>query len=333
MTEIKREINIGILGPGNIARRFAEAALMCKGAKLLATGSRDLQKAQDFAETYGIERSYGSYRELMEDPDVQLIYIATLHNNHVELAIDCLNHGKGVLCEKPFALTEESALKATKLAKEKNLFFMEAMWTRFLPTVRQAHRWIQQGRIGELRMIDASFCCYSAEIDPKSRLFDPALAGGTLYDVGVYPLALAMDFAASPIAEMQSVSKFCCTGVDEFEMLSLRFENNIFASISAGSRVATEQRAMLYGTAGYIELPQFWGGTKARLFNSSGVLAEEFESDYSSTYEGFKFEIQHSLDLMFMDETESPIMPHKDTVAVAAVFDEFFKDKSYGKAQ
>ncbi|MFI3325024.1 MAG: Gfo/Idh/MocA family oxidoreductase [Clostridia bacterium] len=313
-------INIAILGPGNIARRFADAVVNCTGIKLLGVASRDLEKATEFANKYGIEKAYGSYQEVFDDKTIDAVYISTLHSVHYEQIMASLNAGKHVLCEKPSLLTVKEADAVIALAKEKNLLFMEAMWTRLLPPVLKAQKWIADGEIGDLKLINVAFG-FPAKEDPNSRLFSPEKAGGALYDVGVYTFAFATFMANSPIKEYKTMVTKAFTGVDESNTAMIKFENKAIANICSSVRANLNDTAYIYGTDGQIIVDRFWCSTKVTL-KKRGLEDEVFESDYTDTYIGFKYEIQHFADLVNAGITESPIVTYdyvKDCV-------KFFED-------
>ncbi|HOQ90164.1 MAG TPA: Gfo/Idh/MocA family oxidoreductase, partial [Candidatus Hydrogenedentes bacterium] len=173
MREACRTVHWGIVGTGAIARAFAEGLRQARGAVLWAVGSRSAEKARRFAETFGARRAYGSYAELAADPDVDVLYIATPHALHMEHTLMGLDAGKAVLCEKPFALNAVQADQMVRRARERKLFLMEAMWTRFLPAVRTARDWLRAGRIGALRMAQADFG-FRADPEDEPKLLDPA---------------------------------------------------------------------------------------------------------------------------------------------------------------
>jgi len=180
----------GILGAGNIATRFAADLTNLPDAALVAVGSRSAAKAAEFAAKFDCKRSYGSYAELVNDPDVDVVYIATPHPFHKEHTIQCLQHGKAVLCEKPMAINEQQVREMAKCARENDVFLMEAMWTRFLPVIKTVRQWLEGKKIGDIRMLSADFG-FRTGWNPQGRLLNPDLAGGALLDVGVYIIALA----------------------------------------------------------------------------------------------------------------------------------------------
>ncbi|RZL08150.1 MAG: Gfo/Idh/MocA family oxidoreductase, partial [Hymenobacter sp.] len=182
-----RTYNWAILGPGNIARKFAQDLALVPQARLHAVASRSLDKAQAFATDFGAAHAVGSYEELLTVPDIDAVYIATPHSEHYAHALLCLRAGLPVLCEKAFAQNASQAQEMIAVAREKGVFLMEAFWTRFFPAIAQALDLVATGHIGEVKHLVADFG-FNTPYQPTSRLFDPALAGGSLLDVGVYPL-------------------------------------------------------------------------------------------------------------------------------------------------
>lgn len=325
---LKMDIRIGIIGPGNIANRFAAAAPLCTGVKITAVASRDLQKSSAFAEKYGIEKAYGSYKEILNDNEIDAIYISTIHTLHFEQIIASLNAGKSVICEKPSLLTVSEAEQVIALAKEKNLLFMEAMWTRLLPAVLKAREWVSEGKIGDLKLITASFGGIS-KFNPESRIFAPEKAGGSLYDVGIYSLSFAMFIANSPIKEYKTMITPTCTNVDETFVGLVKFDNNALAQISSSIAAPVDDTGYIYGNEGKIVLQNFWACTKVIYTAKNGeeeVWHDTYGDDRDSLYEGFKYEIQHFADLLKDGKTESPIVTYDYIMNCVKFFEDSLKE-------
>ena len=247
-----RPVRWGILGTGHIASRFAEALSTLPDVRLLAVGSRRRATAEAFARRHRAERTYGSYVELAADPDLDIVYVASPHALHRDHSLLCLEAGKAVLCEKPFALNAREAREVVAAARTRGLFCMEAMWTRFLPTMRRLIELLDAGTIGEVRMVSAQLG-FPSEPDPTSRLFDPALGGGALLDLGVYPLALASQLLGQPV-DVASAATFGATGVDEQCALLLRYEGGRIASLGASLRNLAPNEAHIAGSTGEIRV-------------------------------------------------------------------------------
>ena len=192
-------IKWGIIGCGGIARKFAICLKDVEGAELCAVASATPGKAEKFAEQFGVDSAYGDYKQLVARDDIQAVYVATTHNFHYDNVVLCLEHDKAVLCEKPLTVAAWEAEKLVALARERKLFLMMAMWTRFLPAICQVREWLDDGAIGELRQIRADFG-FNAVYNPAGRMYNKALAGGALLDAGVYPISFANMVAGTPVA-------------------------------------------------------------------------------------------------------------------------------------
>jgi predicted dehydrogenase len=246
------KIRWGILSTGSIAHSFARGLEVLPDAELVAVGSRTQSSADDFGRTFDVPHRHGSYEDLAHDPDVDVIYVATPHVFHKENTLLCLNAGKAVLCEKPFTLNAGEAREVIDVARERGLFLMEAMWTRFLPAMVQVRQWLEEGAIGEVRMIAADFG-FRAEFDPESRLFAPELGGGALLDVGIYPVSLTSMILGQP-NQVASLANLGETGVDEQSAFILGYPGGELALLSAAVRTQTPTEATIMGTEGQIRV-------------------------------------------------------------------------------
>ncbi|MCX7773388.1 MAG: Gfo/Idh/MocA family oxidoreductase, partial [Clostridia bacterium] len=308
-------IRWGIMAPGSIAHPFVEGLITLKEAKVVAVGSRNLNRAHSFCHQYKIPRAYGSYEELASDPEIDIIYVATPHPFHKDCVKLCLNAGKAVLCEKPFTLNARDSLELAELAREKKLFLMEAMWTRFLPAMAKVRSWLKQGVIGEIRSMKADIG-YRSEFDPESRLFDPSLGGGALLDIGIYAVSLAsMVFGKQPDT-IKSVVEMAPTGVDEQSGILFGYDKGRFASISTAIRTTFVNDAVIYGTEGYIHIPDFYHAQQAILYPKDG-RKEAFGPMFTST--GYQYEALEVMSCLHEDRLESNVMPLDETVAIMAV--------------
>ena len=259
-----RKLRWGILGTGRIAGTFAEALAVLPEMELAAVGSRSSGAAKAFAAKHKAARTHETYEALARDPDVDAVYVATPHPFHVDHTILCLRSGKAVLVEKPFAMNEREALEMVQVARREKRFLMEAMWTHFLPAVERAFALVKQGAIGELRMVQADFG-FRAPFDPKGRLFDPALGGGSLLDVGVYPVSLATRLFGEP-TKIQSAAVMGKTGVDEQASMLLEYGEGRQALLASAIRAETGHAAVLAGSEGRIRIEApFWKSQKLTL--------------------------------------------------------------------
>jgi len=230
-------IGWGIIGLGRIAGEFAECVKLVPGNRVTAAGSRSLEKAKAFAEKYG-GKPYGSYKEMVEDPDVDMVYVATPHNIHEENVIMSADAGKGVLCEKPFTVTFQSAQRMIDAARKNNVFVMEGLWARFFPVWQKVFELIDSGAIGEIRVIESAMSWGNQVVMPENRLYAPGLAGGSILDAGAYPLSAVFSIMKGKLpAEIKGVYHLCETGVDDDAAVLFRYENpDVLALLRCGLR-------------------------------------------------------------------------------------------------
>jgi len=308
----------GILGAGSIAGRFSEALAALPEAETLAVGSRSQDTADRFAHAHGFSRSYPGYDELAADPDVDVVYVATPHPFHAENADLCLRAGKAVVCEKPFTVNADQARRLVRLARERGLFLMEGMWTRFFPLMGRLRGLLSEGAIGEPRMVSADFG-FRAPMDPSSRLFDPKLGGGAMLDVGVYCVSFASMVLGPPLRGT-GLSHLGETGVDEQFAAALEHGEGRISSITAGTRTASPHEATVLGTEGYVRIHSAWWRPEAMTISRPG---REDESVRVPTDEnGFRYEASEVMRCLAAGEKESPVMPLDETVAVLDAMDE-----------
>jgi len=254
----------GIIATGHIARKFAGAVALGGAGEVVAVGSREQAKADVFGGEFDIPRRHGSYEALVADADVQAVYVATPHPMHEANTLLALRAGKPVLCEKPFAVNAAQARRMVAAAREADLFLMEAMWTRYLPPIREAKRLVDSGAIGEPRMIMADFG-FRAGWDPARRTLNPDLAGGGLLDVGIYPLSLAGMFfgPARAVAAQAHIGE---TSVDEQAGMVVKYDAGRLALLATGVRTETPMEGWILGTEGKIHLHhQWWRGSPLTL--------------------------------------------------------------------
>ena len=308
----------GILGAGSIAGRFSEALAALPEAETLAVGSRSQDSADRFAEAHGFSRAYPSYEELAADPDVDVVYVATPHPFHAENVELCLRAGKAVLCEKPFTVNAAEARRLVGLARERGLFLMEGMWTRFFPLMRRLRRMLSEGALGEPRMLTVDFG-FRAELDPASRLFDPKLGGGAMLDVGVYCVSFASMVLGRPVRGT-GISHLGETGVDEQFAATLEHGGGRISAITAGTRTASPHEATVLGTEGYARIHSPWWRPEAMTISRPGhedeVVREPTEEN------GFRYEAAEVMRCLGAGEGESRIMPLDETVRVLETMDE-----------
>lgn len=314
----ERTIKWGIAGPGGISSSFAKDLAGLSDAKLVAVGSRSAERAQKFASEFGAARAYGSYEELANDPEVEIVYVGTLHPAHKENALAFLRAGKAVLCEKPFTMNAAEAEEIIACAKEHKVFLMEAMWTRYLPAIRKVREWLDEGRIGEVRALRADFG-FDFGWNPGHRLLDPALGGGALLDAGIYPISFAsFVFGAQPdkIASSVHIGE---TGVDERFALLFEYEGGRSASLGGAVQLALPNEAYISGTKGHIHIPSLFLNTRSATLHVNGEEPVAFADDRTSI--GYAFEAREAMACLREGRTESAAMPLDETLAIMRTLD------------
>lgn len=319
----------GILGAGGISRTFSWQVIQA-GGNIAAVASRSLEKAKSFqAEFPSIEKAYGSYEALMEDPDIDVIYIATPHAQHYEWAMKCLEASKPILVEKAFTQNHQQAKAIFDLAEKKNLFVMEAYWTRFLPHIRKVKEFIEQGEIGDVVQVMADHNVYFP-FNPDHRLFDPALAGGALLDLGVYPVSFVQYLLGNP-TRILATAAAAPTGVDASGAAIFEYENGrgALAMLSFGSLTSSPVTAAICGTKGRIEIKRpFYRPSDFTVYYNDGSTFEYTSKTHEKTGQGYKglhgmhFEAAEVQRCLTQGKTESAVMPWKDTLAVMKIMDD-----------
>ncbi|KAB8044043.1 Gfo/Idh/MocA family protein [Janthinobacterium aquaticum] len=314
---MEKTLRWGILGTGKIASAMATGLRDAPGAQLAAVASRSIDIAQQFGARFDVARHHGSYQALADDPEVDIVYIATPHTLHADNALMCLAAGKHVVCEKPFTMNAREAQAVVGLAREKQLFLMEAMWSRFLPMAQEAKRIIASGEIGTLQQISADIG-FVANVAPEHRLLNPALGGGALLDVGIYPLSMAA-FFLGPVAATQALANIGATGVDEQVAFVLRHANGTTSSCAGSLCALTPTEMVISGSLGRIRLP-------ARFYKADHLLVEPMDGparriDTPYLGNGYTHEAIEAMRCIRFGLTESDIMPHAETVALMAQLD------------
>ncbi|HKL99718.1 MAG TPA: Gfo/Idh/MocA family oxidoreductase [Mobilitalea sp.] len=314
-----KTIHWGILGAGNIAATFATAINYLEASKLTAIASRNLDKAKKFADRFHIDKAYGSYEELVQDPEIDVIYIATPHTEHKTNAAMCITNGKAVLCEKPFTLNAGDSEFLISLAREHKVFLMEAMWTKFLPVTRMVKNWLKEGRIGEIRHFKVSFG-YHSDFDINSRIYNPDLAGGALLDVGVYPISYVIHMMDRLPDQVISSAVIGRSGVDEQNIIILKYDNGVLADLSSAVSVETGYDAVIMGDKGKIIIPSFWEAQSAELYDNNNTLLDTYK--YPFTSNGYAYEAEEVSQCLRDGKLESDIIPLKDTLDIMKIMDE-----------
>ena len=308
-------IRWGIIGPGRIAGNVARDFPLTPGAELIAVASRSAERARDFAETHRIPRAFGSYRELLADPDVDAVYIATPHPQHRQAAIAALTAGKAILVEKAFTATVAGAQEIIDIARARGVFAMEAMWTRFQPAIVAAKNLVDDGAIGEVRQVQADLGV-DRPFDPDDRLFSPTLGGGALLDLGVYVVSLAQYFLGDPAAVVAHGS-LVPTGVDAEAGLLLRYDDGRTATLLCSLLHHTPGQARIFGTEGWIDiLPRFHHPREIVLHRKGSGPEPIVKPPVGG---GYSHELAEVTGCLFEGSAQSTVMPLADTLAVQRV--------------
>ena len=306
----------GILGTGWIARAQT-ADLLIDGRTVSAVGSRTASAAREFADEFDIPAAHGSYEELVADPTVDAVYVATPHPFHAENARMALEAGKHVLVEKPFTISAVEAQAIVDLAADRGLVVLEAMWTRYLPHMVRIRELIAEGAIGALIALLADHD-QLAPSDPAHRIQDPALGGGALLDLGIYPVSFAWDLFGAP-SEVRALSTPTATGVDGSTSILLGFPGGQHAVIHTASSGRGPNRAVIVGTAARIEIDEVWyTPTSLRVIDPYGAVIEEFRSDVPGR--GMQFQAR-ALERL-IEGGEAPELPPAETVEIMGTLDE-----------
>ena len=321
--------NWGLVGPGGIAQRFAEAVAGLPGVSIAAVHGRNPDRARAFAQRWAgpdqpAPRVEADLDSLLADPDIDAVYVATPHSGHAEIVRACLLAGKPVLCEKPLAPTLAQAADLVALAGQRQVFLMEALWTRFLPVYRPVAEWIQRGAIGRVQAIQSSFC-FHLPYTPETRHFNPALAGGALLDIGIYNLAMSRwaletDLGACPeLTGLQAVGQLAPTGLDRRVAATLAFEGGAVAQFVCAFDGSADNGLHLFGERGSISLPSgFWCATEAVL-RQHGAADVHLSAPFRIN--GFEGEIEEAMRCVRAGLGASPVMPLHETLALASGLD------------
>jgi predicted dehydrogenase len=307
----------GILGTGRIARAFATALMETPGAVLVAVGSRSVESAQEFGKDFGSPVSYGSYQALADAPEVDIIYIGTPHPMHAENATMALNGGKAVLCEKPFTMNLREAEKVVALAREKKLFLMEAMWTRFMPALAEVRRIVASGEIGAVNQVHADFG-FSATLDPENRVNKRELGGGALLDLGIYPLSISCALLG-PVASVQSQAILSDGGVDLTTGFSMKHESGAMSICSCSLRARTPCELTVSGSLGSVRMDPMFHLAKSVTVKQADGSTRTIATPFTGN--GYVHEAIEAGRCLRAGLIESPQMMHDETLALMRLLD------------
>ena len=313
-----KKIRFGIMGAGGIARQFVRAVGLVKSAEIVAVASKSIERAENFAKEHGVAE-YCSYDSLLARDDIDAVYVATTHNFHYENIKACLENGKHVLCEKAMVLNEKDAVELFELAKSKGLFLMEAMWTRFLPSMQKAQKWIKDGKIGKIQGV-SGVIGFMNNGNIQSRILNPDLAGGALFDIGVYVIEVASFLVGEKIIDVHGkVRRDSRTGVDANVSFVLEFET-VDACLQCHITSNPKEYMIINGDKGYIEIPRSHVSNECFLYDEKRNLVKHFKKEFPDG-NGFVYEIEEMTKCIRKGKTESDIMPASATIECARVFD------------
>ncbi|MEN9444082.1 MAG: hypothetical protein RIS47_972 [Bacteroidota bacterium] len=314
---MKTEIKWGILGTGFIARKMAEALAFVPNAKLYAIASRNLDTAQKFADEFAVVKAYGSYEELAADPEIDLVYIGTPHPFHFPNTMMCLEQGKGVLCEKPFAMNRMEVDLMVESARSKNLFLMEAFWTRFLPHFRFLETSLDSGKIGTITKIEADFGVKST-FDPDGRFFNKDLGGGALLDIGIYPCFLPYFILGQPDG-IEATATIGETDVDISDDIIFHYPDGQVANLQCTFLEETPTEATILGSDGSFRLHHKW--FLPTTITHTDCFGNEEHLSFPHLCNGYEYEAIEATECMLSGITESELMPHEFSQGLISLLD------------
>ncbi len=318
---MENEIRWGIVGPGRIAHSFAKDLELVKDGRLTAVASRNLDRAKVFANEYGAEHVYGSYQELFEADTVDVLYIATPHTSHAELTIEAMNNGKAVLCEKPMGISKKEVEAMVNTAKKNDVFLMEALWSRFNPSIRKVKQLIDEGAIGKLEYLYADFGFYALDRDEKGRLLNPELAGGSILDIGIYPIFLSYLLLGMP-KQVKASSRFHNTGVEI--QTSMIFEyDEAQAILYSGLTSKSEMEAEIAGQEGTLFLHPKWHEAQGYSLEKKEELIHH---ELPTTGKGYSHEIENVHACLRAGKKESDLWSLQNSLDLVSLLDTVRKE-------
>lgn len=316
----------GIMGAGIIARKMARALKINSDSQLYAVASKTMPKAESFAQEHGAEHAY-TYEQIVNSKEIDVIYVATTHNFHFENAKLALQHGKHVLLEKPFTVNAKQARELVRIAREKNIFLMEAFWARFLPSIKLLKSKIKNREIGEIKLLNISFGVFVPP-EYEKRLKDSALAGGITLDMGIYPISFVCYLLSELPVEIKSMTHLSDLGVDETANYMFRFPSGCFANISTSYNLKMKNEASIYGSEGYIEFPQFPAGERFTIVKHEGTNEEieTLEISKENHENGFIYQVEEVVNCIREGKLQSDIIPLNETISIMEVMDKMRKE-------
>lgn len=311
-----KKINIAILGAGSIANLMGITVQKMDTVTAYAVASRDLGRAQSIARKYGFEKAYGSYEEMLSDPKVDLVYVATPHSLHAANVRQCLEAGKHVLCEKSFTVTAREARSITALAKEKKLLLTEAIWPRYMPMAKTLLDFVKSEKIGKIHSLT---CNLGYPIGHIERIQNPDLAGGALLDVGIYTLSFASLIMGNDVKEITTTAVMNDRGVDLKSTTTLTYSDGRISSLFSSVLGPTDRMGILYGDTGYAIVDNINNFESLKIYNAEHELTEQINRPAQIT--GYEYEVQAAADAINAGELECADMPHAETISIMELMD------------
>lgn len=321
---MNNKIRWGIVGAGGIARRFAQACSNAKveNAELVGIASRNIDKAQAFADDFEIAHAFGSYEEMAKSDLIDAAYIATPHGLHAEYSKLFMNNGKAVLCEKPITLNTSELESMFDCAKKNNVFLMEAMWPRMVPGTKKLIEMVENGVFGKIKGIQGSFS-FDMSDEPDHHAFDPKYGGGSILDVGCYGLSFASWYSNSPVKEMKSLAELSDKGVDVHCCTLISYEDGAIASLSSGMLLRKPNEGYLFGEKGYVYVDHFYAPEKLEI-HLHGKDVEILEYPYLGN--GFEEQIIEASKCISEGKVECSYVPHEQSMFICSQMDEIRKE-------
>lgn len=315
------KMRIGLMGAGNIAGMMAKTVAGMKGVSLYAIASRTEEKAKAFARKYGVKKAFGSYEAMLKDDKVDLVYIATPHSEHYDNAMLCIKYKKPVLCEKAFTANAGQAKEVLEYAKKEQVFITEAIWTRYMPMVDMIKDVLNQGMIGKPTMLSANL---SYSLEHIQRMYDPALAAGTLLDLGVYPINFASIFFGTNIAKVSSFCTYTETGVDKQETITIQYTDGKVASLTASQCCVGDRKGIIQGSEGFMVIENINNYESFTVYNKDRKKILYRKAPKQIT--GYEYEVMACMQALKNGALECPQMPHKETIRVMEFMDDLRKE-------
>ena len=313
-------MKIGIIGAGHIADVVTPTLVAMEAMECYAVSSRSLEKAEVFAEKYGFEKAYGSYEEMLRDPNVELVYIATPHSHHYEHMMLCIAYGKPILCEKAFTLNAQQAKKIQEAAAQKGVYVAEAIWTRYMPSRKVINDVLASGVIGKPNTLTANL---SYIISHKERICDPALAGGALLDIGVYGVNFALMHFGTDIERVESSVKMLDTGVDAMETITIFYRDGRMAVLTHSIFCRSDRKGIIHGDKGYMVVENINNPQSLKVYDTADREIASY--NFSDQISGYEFQFAEAAACIAEGKTESDSMPMEDTVYVMEFMDSLRK--------